>query len=181
MQNWSSIMNLYDVNNVFPSVHHGSVKFITDKGKTKAVRDCMWIHVSEHTCILFTADGCIMLSPTPGAPQGSSVATRVFNQVYWGATDMFLEATKDIFAPLITESPITGSEVKTSATVFVGDMATRVPAKSAADIVALCQTVATEIDRALEAVGAVQNSDKQESLARLKRCGSQKDRQGIVH
>ena len=55
-----------------------------------------------------------------------------------------------------------------STTVFVDGMATRVPTKSASEAVALCQTVAAEIDRALEAVGAAQNSDKQESLARLR-------------
>ena len=127
-----SVLKLFDVKNAFCSVSHE----VVDKGieDLRSVRNDR-VHqsssqaiiknrVRNHKCTLQASDGPLLCQPGEGAPQGHSLATKIFGNSYSKPIDKYdkevIRATGGI---LIADNPIDGKPAHVSNTLFVDDSA----------------------------------------------------------
>ena len=121
----SSVLRLYDVKNAFPSPSHECLRDFFESLPPSQDVNILLQHILGHRCELSASDGAILLQPGAGIPQGSPIATDVFNQIYWKAVNMHEAEMADCNALLVGGLPHDTRSISVATTVFVDDMASR--------------------------------------------------------
>ena len=124
----STAVTLYDVRNAFPSPSFSCIRAFFADVPASLGRDLLQAHVLQHVCKLRACDGTLLLQPGSGIPQGSTIATDCFNQIYWSAVRKYEHELETHTAMLLAPSPSTGMPVSVAHTLFVDDLASEQPA-----------------------------------------------------
>ena len=87
----SFMHRLHDVRNAFPSPSFDTIRKEIHISHDGFEAQALTQHIEEHVCSLSSLDGVFMIQSGSGVPQGIGPATKIFNRVYWRATDKYLE------------------------------------------------------------------------------------------
>ena len=126
---WSSAMKFYDVKNAFPSPSHDVIAQRVRGHNTASSRHSRQLiiqHVTEHECEIDTCDASLLLRSGSGVPQGSTLATGVFNPVYGDVIGSFGNYLVSRDPMLYVQPPVSERYMSLANTLFVDDLGTQI-------------------------------------------------------
>eukprot|EP00971_Amphidinium_carterae_P332499 6466688-Amphidinium_carterae.1 len=167
----SSATRFYDVRNAFPSV---DLRKLTSQIEhhQHPFGPLILQHLTQHVCKLAAPDGSLLLSPGCGVPQGSSVATDLFNAVCADVVTALDEQVSITSPALVGVSPLTGRKKVVANTVFVDDVASKNASFDCRDVLPASEVLSDALSKELAEKGMTQNESKAEILLHLLGPGS---------